>query len=500
MSDPTRNSSNPPNYYYKLDTRQQRNWRRTTKKIERNEQARSTHPPYHPTSNINIVHLHHQTEITIINQLIQQAKITKRYTMDTESQKRQSENHGALIQIEMVNSINCSTVILLEIYHMPDVDSLLFERIKELWSIIFNSGNEIITWGPIANELENFQHMEWIKIGKTKKINLQYLFQEWHDGTLAHPETERRVAITGVPMDTPGDDDDSDEEELFTSYNEPTIVWSLQSAVATALNKFLDKLLTINDWNCGLDLTLETWRSRLFSKKYYDMQVEKQQRIKMIDYAVHDCTSVTELYFTMYPELANRNIINENTTTTLTTVIETPTTTSMTINDYLDNLSDISEDELIEFLKPKFNKREPTLPPPDNEPTSLIINTTRDEIEEFESTSQPQQQQNQVQKLPATKAERQKIKNEKFKLKKKYRPDFQNKIRRPIYHKYNYQNIRAQLRDDNIHHTHQITIDQDKGEVRIGFKSKHEQEQATATIKINYFSRTQFNERWDGKN
>jgi hypothetical protein len=47
----------------------------------------------------------------------------------------------------------------------------------------------------------------------------------------------------------------------------------------------------------------------------------------------------------MYPEQASRNIINENTTTTLTTVNENPTTTSMTINDYLDNLSDISEDE-----------------------------------------------------------------------------------------------------------------------------------------------------------
>jgi hypothetical protein len=504
MSRQTRNSSNLPDYYFNLNTKQKRRWRHHTRKIERAEELNLQYPPYNPSSNINVVHLHHQTKITTINELIQQAKTTQRYTIDTESQRHQRENHGALVQIEMIRSINYSTIILLEINHLPDVDSRLFERIKELWSIIFNSGNEIITWGPFAKEFENFQHLEWMTIGKIKKVNLQFLFQEYQDGTLTHPVTERRVAITGVPMDTPGDNNDySDEEELLTttSHKKQQIIWSLQSAVATALNKFLDKSETLNEWKCGLDLELETWRSRLFSKKQYDMQVEKQQRIKMINYAVHDCTSVTELYFTMYPERASRNISDEN-TTTLTITIETPKTSSTSMNNRQLDLSDVSDEEINIYI-----------PQPEPEPNQLIIDATQEEMMDFSTYEQPQgttttssKQRTTTTKSPEqttttttailSKQERQRRKNDKLKWKQRNRPDYQLKIRRPIYYKYDYHKIRSQLLDDDIHTSHQLTINRKKQEVLIGFKSIHEQQKAKLIMRINYFSREQFKRRW----
>ena len=52
--------------------------------------------------------------------------------------------------------------------------------------------------------------------------------------------------------------------------------------------------------------------------------------------------------------------------------------------------------------------------------------------------------------------------------------DFQNKIRRPIYHRYNYHKIRSQLLDEQIYTSHQITINKMYGEVIIGFESSEE--------------------------
>ena len=59
-----------------------------------------------------------------------------------------------------------------------------------------------------------------------------------------------------------------------------------------------------------------------------------------------------------------------------------------------------------------------------------------------------------------------------------------------------YRKIRAQLKDDDIYTSHQITIDENRGEVVIGFKSEHEQKRALEIMKINYFSKQQYDHRW----
>ncbi|CAF1085611.1 unnamed protein product [Rotaria sp. Silwood1] len=37
-----------------------------------------------------------------------------------------------------------------------------------------------------------------------------------------------------------------------------------------ALEKFLDKLETVNHWQCGLDLDLNTWKDKLLSRHQYN--------------------------------------------------------------------------------------------------------------------------------------------------------------------------------------------------------------------------------------
>ncbi|CAF3468686.1 unnamed protein product [Rotaria socialis] len=57
------------------------------------------------------------------------------------------------------------------------------------------------------------------------------------------------------------------------------------------------------------------------------------------------------------------------------------------------DLSHITEDELIEILKSKFNREEPTLTLPDNEALIFAISTTQKEMNEFNSTEEKMQQQ-----------------------------------------------------------------------------------------------------------
>ncbi|CAF1257567.1 unnamed protein product [Adineta ricciae] len=94
------------------------------------------------------------------------------------------------------------------------------------------------------------------------------------------------------------------------------------------------------------------------------------------------------------------------------------------------------------------------------------------------------------------KKERQKKKNEKFKEKKRNRPDFINRLTRPIYHKYTYKKIRAQMMDDGIYHSHQININEEKKEVTINFKSPALLEEARTKMRVNYFSEKQYYKRW----
>ena len=81
------------------------------------------------------------------------------------------------------------------------------------------------------------------------------------------------------------------------------------------------------------------------------------------------------------------------------------------------------------------------------------------------------------------KRERQRRKSQKLKLKQQYRPDFQRRIKRPIYCRYDYRKVRSQLLDDNIFTSHQLTINRKTNEVIIGFKTDEEQEHARTISK-----------------
>ncbi|CAF4067647.1 unnamed protein product [Rotaria sp. Silwood1] len=146
-------------------------------------------------------------------------------------------------------------------------------------------------------------------------------------------------------------------------------------------------------------------------------------------------------------------------------------------------------DEEPRILMPYFDKPPQTLISKFDEQNYLTIETTEEEMNELNA-------QEQTTTTRLSKSEKQRKKNLKLKLKQKYHPNFQRKIKRPIYYRYDYKKIRAQLCDDNIYTSHQIRINRKYNEVIIGFKSRQQLERARNIMKINYFSKNQYIERW----
>lgn len=433
-----------------------RNWTKNQRQTEINEELRQRYPPYQPSSNLDILHIHYRSTVQTIEELITKAKISRRFFVDTESQRRRHEKgeprkNGALIQIQMVSSMVESTVVLIEMCYLPDAGSIVYEKIEQLLGIIFNSNKEIITWGPIGQEFDTFRHFDILYLGAIRECDLQFIYSNQGQVYDTHPEMERREMTDGTSMeiDAPGDEiiiyADDDDDWIFDNIqpkqklNPPV---GLRTAMAEQFGKFLDKSYTNNEWNCGLDLELDTWKRPRFSKGRYDEETEKQERYNMVNYATHDCAAMAELYFKKFPERIQEYL----------TPPATPVATIAPVirqNPYTEEIF-ISEPRI-----------------------------TRTEEEERQ-----------------WKKDRQKKKNEKYKQKKRENPNFDHRIWRPIYHKYDYRKIRAQLQEDQVYHSHQININREKNEVTINFVSDVQREEAKKKVTISYFGRANYIERW----
>ena len=494
--------------YFQSDSKRTKNRNRKMDKMETNERYRREYSPFRPPPNTTIIHIHHRTSMVVVNDLLTKATTTQAFILDTESVKGEKHDHGALMQIQFFNMNDNPLVLLIETYHLPSRTTPLFDRIKQLSEIMLNTNKTIICWGPYEEEIKNFLHLKLFKSGKFGRIiDLQSYFRRWSNGDKTHPFKESR------------------ESTAERGANE--INWSLQEATISALELFVDKKQTINEWHCGLDETLETWRTCRFSKKGYDGQLEKKTRREMIQYARNDCLVLDKLFHHMYsaePIINNEIDLHPTTTTTIprrkSSKKTKSTTSAIQYVDDDDDLSNISSDEerIIQVLSSKTKEQPHRVRYEQIELTVQITNEEREEFrskehestieqehestirqeQEHESTirqeheSKPPEQTRRIQ----SKAEQQRRKNKKFKEKKRTRPNFQNFIRRPIYGRYDYLKIRSQLVDDDIYTSHQILIDKRRLEVKIGFTSKQQLERARTIIRPNYFSKNQYTKRW----
>ena len=221
-----------------------------------------------PSSSYRYYHIHAETTIDIIDDLIDYANEITTYTLDTEDQMRyRQESLGALLQIEFIDPNNPTIIILIETLHLPPQGSSLFKKISQLCKSIFANGHRIYCWGEINNELKKMYRyglFDLYDVNAVIKIDVQKEFKPWFNHN--YP--------TSIDRKT------KDNENF-----------SLQKAIHLTFNEWLNKRLTLADWGCVLDV-----QSNLFKKQYHRVIADEIHiRQLMTLYAMNDCFSVTKL-------------------------------------------------------------------------------------------------------------------------------------------------------------------------------------------------------------
>ncbi|CAF4858125.1 unnamed protein product, partial [Rotaria socialis] len=196
-------------------------------------------------------------------------------------------------------------VVLIELNHLPSIDSLLFSQIRLLFDFVFQSRNIIYYWGPLVVELESALPYDiFIFPLGGELINLQYRFKTWI------------------------------EEKNF-----PCVEYSL----IYTCGQFLDKVPTKNYWSLLLDPLYSTISSSTLSI--------------MIRYATYDYLAVSYLH---RPVLENW-YLQDLKQSRICLLLTNPSSIM------LDELEDISNDEIhlpqLKDISPDvipFNQLEPT--------------------------------------------------------------------------------------------------------------------------------------------
>ena len=247
----------PP--YQRLQTRNRR-WK--PKKATKEEELKSLWQQgllksFQQPSNYLIHYIHGKTNIFIVDELIDAAKTSRHYSMDTENDA--NTHKPATLQVEFIRHDLPSTIIIIEMNYLPPTNSPLFEKIQQLCSIIFTSNNTIYSWGPPGKELA--------------ELNRFNLF-------------DKEIQI--IPINV------QDEYD-------PTNKCGLQSVIESTFKQYLDKTATLAEWGCGIDLILGTYipDDVVGTERVYRMREEKKYRSILEQYAINDVFAVTNLSYDM---------------------------------------------------------------------------------------------------------------------------------------------------------------------------------------------------------
>ena len=169
------------------------------------------------------------------------------FTIDTESVRHPS--NLALIQIQPLSVELPYYVLLVQLRHLAGKNSVLFGKIKLLFTTIFDKFKTIYSWGALSRELEyTTQYSPFSEHTQVQAIDLQLKFGEWYRSTPTFCEKCRSNKNTIITIDL----------SVFCRckehpYHNPSNRWSLQNAVVYATTRFLDKSQTENNWFTMLD-------------------------------------------------------------------------------------------------------------------------------------------------------------------------------------------------------------------------------------------------------
>ena len=210
------------------------------------------------------------SESTLI-QLTERIQLSSTFTLDTESvEVARSNNRPVLIQIEIMMMNQRSSIILVEMCHLPPRTSSKFERIKELFHELFQPNKTLYIWGD-SDELNDFICFQLFSIEQIQQahhINAQIRFKHFWRSNYHHQETN---------------DESKCQCESCLGIT-PTNQWSLQMAVAHCLHRWLDKRFTRSPFDIGLDPDLQ-----------HNNDKQHEFRRTMTTYACNDCFAISRL-------------------------------------------------------------------------------------------------------------------------------------------------------------------------------------------------------------
>ena len=213
--------------------------------------------PFKQPENYLCHFIHSRTDIFTMDKLIDEAKLTYHYSMDTEGDAL--THKPATIQVEFIRQHSLPIMIIIEANYLPPNNSPLFKKNQHLCSIIFTSSNTIYSWGPPKEELTEF--IPFNLFNKEIQIipkNVQFIFD---------------------PSDKCG----------------------LQNVIESKYKQYLDKTATLAEWGCGIDLALGKHIPDhvVGEERTYRMREEKKYRTILMEYAVNDVFAVTKLSYDM---------------------------------------------------------------------------------------------------------------------------------------------------------------------------------------------------------
>jgi hypothetical protein len=252
------------------------------REVNRNERQRqlnmklSVLPKFIPANDYKIYHINRITSPILLPDLIQLARETIKFTIDTEHDYY--THQAALIQIEFIQAK--SVVLLIETCHLPHASSLLFWLIQSLFKVILQPSNTIYSWGDAIFELSHFIQYGLFSsktLQQINTINIQKRFKKWYNKIFVHD-------CGLLPLDN--------DNPLCTCLHRPVKnkndQWSLQKAIAYTFNQFLDKKRRKSSWSRSLDIAYLQQHSVLNNN-------QKKILEHLILYAVNDCLAVTKL-------------------------------------------------------------------------------------------------------------------------------------------------------------------------------------------------------------
>ena len=267
----------------RLDAKLSKNTRKKLKKMLTEHKYASKYPPFTPLSHRRCFVNRTTSENTLLD-LIRSAEIAPIFLLDTESTPiPYRPNEPALIQLQIVPPEKTPTIVLVEVNHLPPVDSASFGLIQEFFTIALNPEKEIYSWGSIdeLNDFVKFGLFTQLQLDGAGGNNFQEKFKTYWQST--HPHTGRPACQCEACI---GQESDKS--------------WSLQAAVGEQLQEWLDKRATCAEFGVGLDPEL------------YTTSQERRNRYEtLVKYAMNDVLSIERLMISIQEHLPSEREIKQ---------------------------------------------------------------------------------------------------------------------------------------------------------------------------------------------